>query len=190
MLDVAEGAKGAVISDCGQYRYALSRSGWLGGSGCVLFVMLNPSTADASEDDPTIRRCIRFAKDWGFAQLAVANLYAYRATRPDDLKPMGSLAVGERSNGTAYGSLYRNRNDNWLRTLAMQANEIVVAWGANKGPAPGRADRAAEILATHFGPFLKALGVTKDGSPRHPLYVRADAELIDWPPTKGAPDHA
>lgn len=50
---------GAVISDCGQYRYALSRGGWMGGKGTVLFVMLNPSTADASEDDPTIRRCVR-----------------------------------------------------------------------------------------------------------------------------------
>lgn len=94
---------------------------------------------------------------------------------------MGRLAIGERSTGTSYGPIYRNLNDNWLRTLAMQADEIVVAWGASEGPVEGRADAAVEVLTTHSGPFLKALGTTKDGSPRHPLYVRADAPRIDWP---------
>ena len=176
-----ESQMGAVISDCGQYRYSLNRSGWMGGTGNVLFVMLNPSTADASEDDPTIRRCIRFARDWGFASLSVGNLYAYRATKPDDLGLLGQLAVGERARGNHYGPIYRNVNDNWLRSMALQANQIVVAWGANEGPVPARAARATEILTTHFGPFLKALGLTKAGHPRHPLYVRADADLIDYP---------
>src|SRR6185369_17379869 len=74
----------AVISKCGKYRYSLRRE-WIGGAGTVCFIMLNPSTADASVDDPTIRRCIGFAQRWGYQILEVVNLYAYRATRPRDM---------------------------------------------------------------------------------------------------------
>ena len=169
------------MSKCRRYRYHLTRGGWLGGSGTVAFVMLNPSTANAEEDDPTIRRCIRFAKDWGYAQLSVVNLYAYRATNPKELKALGREAIGETCERTGYGPLYSNVNDNWLRTTAMQADQIVVAWGASEGPVSGRAKDSAEVLMTHRGPFLKALGTTKAGHPRHPLYVRADADLVDWP---------
>lgn len=177
----------AVLSDCGRYRYALDRSGWLGGTGSVLFVMLNPSTADAEHDDPTIRRCIRFAQDWGYARLSVANLYAYRATKPADLTPLGPAAIGEEtSRGSVghiarYGPIYRNHNDDWIRRLTMTADRVIVAWGANAGPVPGRANEVADLIAVHGG-CSYALGVTKDGHPRHPLYVRADAELIDWSP--------
>src|SRR5690348_16099160 len=75
----------AVISDCGRYRYSLSRWGWDERSGRCVFIMLNPSTADASVDDPTIRRCINFAQGWGYGMLEVVNLFAWRATFPKEL---------------------------------------------------------------------------------------------------------
>jgi hypothetical protein len=160
----------AVISSCGKYRYSLHRalSGDLlatnVGKGTVLFVMLNPSTADACDDDPTIRRCIGFAKAWGYDMLSVGNLYAFRATDPR------KLATAEDPVGP--------ENYTHLRRLAMDAAEVVVAWGVP----PIDVDEGlhmARVLGV-LGP-TRALGVTKAGYPRHPLYMRADAELQGWP---------
>jgi hypothetical protein len=145
----------AVLSDCGRYRYALTRGNWLDGVGTVLFVMLNPSTADATEDDPTIRRCIRFARDWGYARLAVANLYAFRATDPRDLALAGDPIGPE--------------NDEWLERLSSEANMVVVAWGANRLATPARVDRVLQLL----GWSTCCLGTTKDGAPQHPLRLAA-----------------
>jgi hypothetical protein len=167
----------AVISECGTYRYALWRC-WMTGDGQVLFVMLNPSTADASKDDPTIRRCVGFAQRWGYASVAVGNLYGYRATKPADLSRADN-PVGEAS-PRRFGSIYRNENDNWLRKLALQSRRVIAAWGANEGPCSTRAAEVTDILAAYAGP-IDALGFTKAGKPRHPLYVKGDVELLSFP---------
>lgn len=143
----------------GAYRYKLTRT-WEPDTEPLVFVMLNPSTADASQDDPTIRRCIGFAKRWGFGGIVVVNLYAFRATDPKEMlaavDPVGP------------------END---RVLADTADglTVVAAWGVNAS-----LERVDAVRALMPGRLL-ALGVTKDGHPRHPLYVRADARLIDWP---------
>lgn len=157
----------AVISKCKKYRYVLRRdTGLLSPtiSGC-LFVMLNPSTADANIDDPTLRRCIGFAKSWGSASVVTANLYAYRATIPKELWRV-SDPVGP-------------RNNRWLRALLTEYEEVICAWGTN-----ARADRVAEFikLADQCLCRTRCLGVSKYGAPRHPLYIKADQEPMLYRP--------
>jgi len=153
----------AIISACGQYRYMLSRAGDLHATrGPALFIMLNPSTADAELDDPTIRRCRSFAKAWDCAGIVVANLYALRATDPAGLwshpDPVGS------------------DNDGTLATLIREHETVVCAWGANAKP-----ERVAVVRKMfHRLSAPVCLGMTKHGAPRHPLYVRGDQPLIDW----------
>ena len=148
----------AVISRDGLYRYALRRV-WDTAKPTVLFIGLNPSAADHRVDDPTLRRCIRFAMAWGFGQVTVANLFAFRTPSPRALRhardPIGP------------------RNDAWLLRLIGDAEEVVVAWG-NHGSYLAR-DRAA--LAMLERP--KCLGVSRRGSPKHPLYLRATTKLRD-----------
>jgi hypothetical protein len=150
----------AVISECGLYRYLLQRE-WIGGYGRALFVMLNPSTADATQDDPTIGRCIGFAKSWGCAGLEVVNLYAFRATKPADMFAAAD-AIGP-------------ANDSHIRAAANRAKLIVAAWGAN-----AKRDRAVAVLSLLSDHAIRALGTTKGGYPRHPLFVRGDAKLIPF----------
>jgi hypothetical protein len=155
---------GALVSPDGQYRYLLQRR-WSEVGPLLTFVMLNPSTADASNDDPTIRRCIGFAKREGFAGLTVLNLYAFRATKPADLW-RASDPVGP-------------ANDDMIRTHVLQAwkdwQPVVAAWGTNAPRA-----RVLQVCAMTDGADWRALGLTKDGHPRHPLYLRADAPLTPW----------
>lgn len=144
----------AVISECGRYRYALWRDvGALGGNGTALFVMHNPSTADAELDDPTIRRCVGFARDWGYARLAVGNLYAWRATDPQELLLAPRDPVGP-------------ENDEWLRRLVRGAELVVAAWGARVPDDYPIAD----VMRLHDQ--WRCLGMTAGGLPRHPLYVK------------------
>ena len=128
--------------------------------------MLNPSTADAELDDPTIRRCMGFARDWDYGGIRVCNLYAYRATKPDDLK--GVLdPVGP-------------RNDSAILSAVADAGRIIAAWGAWPGPFEVRTHRVQDLLR---GRHVEALGLTKSGAPRHPLYMAKDAEpLTYWEP--------
>jgi hypothetical protein len=157
----------AVISECGAYRYLLKRTAdsMLPMKPPVLFVMLNPSTADAELDDPTIRRCRGFARFWDCNGIAVANLYAYRSTDPkalwQALDPIGP------------------ENDIYLRAYARECEDVVCAWGSN-----AQSHRVAYVakLMQEAGARLWCLGTTKDGSPRHPLYVRGDQPLIEWSP--------
>ena len=154
----------AIISDCGQYRYELARptSDMHPTCGPALFIMLNPSTADASLDDPTIRRCRGFAKAWDCDGIIVANLYALRATSPSTLW-MHADPVGP-------------DNDMHLAALIREHETIVCAWGVNAKP-----ERVAKIKSMlHRLSRPMCLGVTKDGAPRHPLYIRADQPLVDW----------
>ncbi len=159
--------RSADISTCGLYRYTLHRPCEVRHPerGTAAFVMLNPSTADATLDDPTIRRCRGFAKAWGCAGLTVMNLYALRSTDPAALwralDPVGP------------------ENDYHLRRTAREYGDVVCAWGAGARP-----ERVRQFLRLMDGTSARlwCLGVTKDGSPRHPLYVRADQPLIPWNP--------
>lgn len=149
---------GAHISACGRYRYHLWRSWGPGGGSSAgeapLFVMLNPSTADATADDATIRKCRGFSERWGFKCLTVVNVFAYRATDPADLftadEPIGP------------------DNDKAIISAVQSHRLIVAAWGACgwKGWRH-RFERVRNLL----GPHVACLGKTKDGHPRHPLYV-------------------
>jgi hypothetical protein len=152
----------AVISRCGRYRYLLERHDPARPDAPPLgFVMLNPSTADASLDDPTIRRCRGFAATLGYGGIVVLNLYALRATDPAELR-VHPAPVGP-------------RNDHWLRSAATRAPDIVCAWGNHADPA--RAAAAVSVLRSS-GARLFTLGTTLSGAPRHPLYIRATQLLV------------
>ncbi|MCV7255651.1 DUF1643 domain-containing protein [Mycobacterium hackensackense] len=162
----------ATMSDCGTYRYRLTRI-WDESKPVLAWVMLNPSTADGSTNDPTIRRCIAFAKAWGFGGITVVNLYALRATDPKQLwqhaDPVGP------------------DNDAELANVAECYSLVMLAWGSNA--APGRAADVLRILSRVYDRSgkLAVLGWTKGGQPRHPLYVRADTHPVraDIPPSSG-----
>lgn len=156
----------ATLSEDRRYRYVLTRR-WGNKPSGVTWIMLNPSTADAEVDDPTIRRCTSFTQRFGFDALVVVNCFAYRATDPAELLDVGAE--------TAMGP----DNGEWVRKACHQGSLIVAAWGALKPPLDVCARDIAKIIKGG-GYSLKCLGKTKDGSPRHPLYVRADAPLVDW----------
>lgn len=159
-------ASHAILSDDGRYRYQLNRA-WSTDHPAV-FIMLNPSTADGTQDDPTIRRCVGFAKALGCGGLVVVNLYALRATDPRELwKVDAAQRVGPTND--AYLS-------NWAMTASAVGLPIVAAWGAN-----AKSDRVAEVLAMPHMSRLAALGVTKSGAPRHPLYLPSNSPLTPWP---------
>lgn len=142
----------AIFSDCREYRYILWRrwaEDWR--SNYVMFIGLNPSTADETNDDPTIRRCINFAKDWGYSALCMGNIFAYRATLPKDMMAVPD-PIGE-------------HNDKYLTEYASNAALVVAAWGAH-----GRyKDRSKQVVA--MIPDLHCLSVTNGGMPGHPLYL-------------------
>lgn len=150
-------SSGALFSECRTWRYALWRR-WDFGSRCnmVAFVGLNPSTADESIDDPTIRRCKNFAKEWGFGGMYMLNAYAFRATDPKDMKA-ASGTVGP-------------DNDEWLRFYGTEATEIIAAWGVHCDP------KRERVVCETIGKLVMCLGRTKDGRPKHPLYLRADTK--------------
>jgi hypothetical protein len=153
-------AKSAVLSEDRVYRYELWRRFNAGGR-YVMFIGLNPSTADECHDDPTIRRCIRFAKDWGFDGLCMTNLFAFRATDPKDMKaslfPIGG-----------------HENDLTLRCRAESAGLVIAAWGTHGS----YQDRASDVMK--MVPNLKCLGLTAEGHPRHPLYLKATSKPIPF----------
>lgn len=152
--------RSAQISECGKFRWSLRRS-FGDDNRVVCFVMLNPSTADDLHDDPTIRRCIRFAKAWGYSVLSVRNLFPYRATDPKELKAAGYPTGGEK------GDLEL--------MVARTADLLVCAWGVN---AP--AEREAKAMELFGNTPMFCLGTTRDGKPRHPLYVPNSQELIPF----------
>jgi len=142
----------------GRYRYELTRAWGDGPLAC--WIMLNPSTADATRDDPTIRRCVAFSRDRGFGSLVVVNLFALRATRP------GELASARDPVGPG--------NDGAISRAVRRSDEVVVAWGRHAALL-SRGERLLRMLA---GTRLLALGVNRDATPRHPLYVRASTSFI------------
>ena len=153
----------AIISEDGKYRYVLRRSlgSVLRWYKPVLFIMLNPSTADAETDDPTIRRCMAFAKRSGATHLNVVNLFALRATDPKELlkaeDPIGP------------------ENDNYIAEEIRKNGMLptVCAWGSHKFAKK----RAMEVLSHGAPGGFVCLGQTKDGSPKHPLYLKSDKQF-------------
>lgn len=149
----------AVIDETQMYRYSLSRK-WADGEQ-VTWIMLNPSTADALIDDPTIRRCIAFSKSWGYGGLHVVNIFAFRATNPKAL----------RSAVDPFGP----SNARYVFE-AMRNEQRVAAWGCSPLPVP---TIIQSLLAEYR---MMCLGKTKEGHPRHPLYVRGDTVLQPFAP--------
>jgi len=152
--------RSACFDETGKYRYRLDRR-WFEFGRSVCFIMLNPSTADAFKEDPTIRRCIGFAKRLGCSAMSVVNLFGLRATEPKELKRADD-PVGE-------------RNDYYIRAAIEAASMVICAWGVHVGSS-GRDREVCDILQHFRGPIY-TFGVTKAGHPKHPLYLPADSEL-------------
>jgi len=121
-----------------------------------MFIGLNPSTADEKTDDPTIRRCIGFASDWGYGGLCMTNLFALRATDPHVMMKHSEPVGFE--------------NDKYVLELSKQAGIVIAAWGT-KGVFQHRDETVCAMVAN-----LKCLGLTKAGHPRHPLYLPKDVK--------------
>lgn len=159
--------KTAEFSEDRVYRYSLSRA-W--GEPRVLFIGLNPSTADETEDDPTIRRCVNFARAWGYDGMVMANLFAYRATDPKVMLAADDPVGPE--------------NDERLRDLHSRCCLTVACWGAG-GAHRGRDREVIDMLG-----YLDiwCLGFTKAGHPRHPLYLRKDTMPVLLPEPSATSD--
>jgi len=160
--------RGAELSPDGVYRYELTRR-WSAAPRDV-WIMLNPSTADAELDDPTVRRCISFSRSWGAGAISVVNLFALRATNPDELlrhpDPIGSSNDGAIAKAVSVARAHDGR--------------VLAAWGGH-AMAGHRGLHVRDLVG---GP-LQCLGTTRSGNPRHPLYVRGSTELAPWPtPTR------
>jgi hypothetical protein len=148
----------ALISPCGRYRYKLGRR-WAEGH-TVLWVMLNPSTADANTDDATIRRCVKYSRALGFGALLVGNLYPLRATDPRELIPYVRDARNFPELAMAYDS-----NREYVRQMSQESIETICAWGANPLAAHGK--KFVCDIRGHYATFC--LGLTSSGAPFHPL---------------------
>ena len=152
---------GAQFSRDRRYRYRLWRR-WDPSRPQIAFCMLNPSTADERADDPTIRRCIGFARDWGYGGVEIVNIFALRATDPRELRsaddPIGRA------------------NDAHVIEVAQRSSAVVIAWGVH-GALLARGAAALRLLSPRAR--LLALGWTRAGEPRHPLYLRRDVRPID-----------
>lgn len=157
--------KNAVISGCGTYRYNLLRR-WDYAKPCLYWMMLNPSTADADTDDPTINRCMGFARRGNYGGIHVVNLFAFRATNPFSLIGANWHTVGP-------------QNDDYIRravdACGFDKSNFIAAWGAHGTRYPQRVARARELLPIRNTYSLGPL--TKHGQPKHPLYLPYD---IDW----------
>ncbi len=155
-----EMSKGATISDDKQFRYSLHRT-WEPTLQRLIFVMLNPSTADSMKDDPTIKKLIKFARGWGFGGIIVRNLFAFRATDPKELLTAAD-PVGP-------------KNDMFLKTIYPRC---VVAWGTN-GTLLNR-DKTVLKMLRKKGVELLCMGKSKDGHPLHPLFLKGDTQLVPY----------
>ncbi|MBW4461377.1 MAG: DUF1643 domain-containing protein [Nodosilinea sp. WJT8-NPBG4] len=162
MLQLSAIERSATFDSTGRYRYSLERR-W-STAPILAIVMLNPSQADSSVDDPTIRRCIGLAQGWGFGAIAVGNLFAYRSPHPKTLRQIEDPIGLE--------------NDAALSTAAQQAEQILLAWG-NWGSWLGR-DRSVLTLLTPHQAKCRCLGQNLTGQPRHPLYVPRHTILELW----------
>ena len=151
--------KNATFSSCRKYRYSLFRI-WDKKKKYVLFIGLNPSTANEEEDDPTIRRCSGYAQKWGYGGFIMVNLFAYRTTLPSNLKKV-KYPVGR-------------DNDKYIVKLSKKADITVAAWG-NNGNLYSRDKQVLSLV-----PKLMCLKINKSGQPAHPLYLKKDLRLINY----------
>jgi hypothetical protein len=159
-IEVAS-SSGAIISPCQKYRYLLWRV-WNSDDPVVNLVGLNPSTADETKDDPTMRRCRQFARAWGFGGFLMTNLFAFRATRPSELRAVATPVGPE--------------NDSWIVCAARSAERVVAVWGVHGT----LLDRDKQVMAL-LQRRAYCIVVTKSGHPGHPLYLRKDLPLIEFP---------
>ena len=151
--------KTANFSSCRKYRYSLSRI-WDKQKKFVLFIGLNPSTADEEMDDPTIRRCSGYAQNWGYGGFMMVNLFAYRTTFPSNLKKV-KCPIG-------------NENDKYIVKLSKKADITVAAWGDNGN----LYNRDKQVLS--LVPNLLCLKINKSGQPAHPLYLKKNLKLTKF----------
>jgi hypothetical protein len=161
--EISSMRKDAKLSTCEKYRYSLTRE-WDNTKEKVAFVLLNPSTADASQDDPTVRRCIAFAKCWGYGSIEIVNLFAYRTPHPSKLKEAGYL-IGE-------------GNDQYIMRAAESADLVVLGWG-NHGTGLTWCREVVQLLKDKKP---KALSFTQQKQPYHPLWAPCVTKdnLIDY----------
>lgn len=167
LFDAIDGT-GAEFSSDRVYRYTLTRE-WEDGQ-CVSFLLFNPSTATERENDPIIRRCIGFAKRWGFGRLIILNLYAVRSKNPKAVGRMGESATGP-------------LNNYWIQESIKEAREIVCAWGcAQHAPNINRRIKEVMKLVTDYNPDMPVtcLGLRKDGHPRHPLMLPYEMQRVEF----------
>lgn len=165
-LGEGRGMKGSAVFDpTGKYRYRLERV-WDPASPRCAFICLNPSTATAETDDQTVRKLIGFADRWGFGGFILGNIFAFRATNPRELKPLGwDGAVGP-------------ENDEALSTIIRrtEVQMVIAAWGAH-GALFSRGREVASRLR-NIGARFHCLGMTADGQPRHPLMLGYAENLV------------
>lgn len=153
----------AVYSPCERYRYLLTRT-WDPAGRRALFVMLNPSTATEVQNDPTVERCERRARALGFGAFRVTNIFAFRATDPRVMRAAAD-PVGP-------------GNDAAIRDSVPWADLIVCAWGTH-GAHRGRGQEVERLLRATGRP-LHHLGLSRDGHPKHPLYIGYDRQPLPW----------
>jgi hypothetical protein len=158
--------RAAQISACGRYRYTLRRA-WMGGSA-VVWLLLNPSTADASLDDPTVRRMRAFSMAWGYGSMRVVNLFALRSPHPCELTAAARRGIDPVGPG----------NDAWIEREAEGGELVVAGWGVHGLKSP---ERVRAVLRLLQDLPVWCLGVTSEGAPRHPLYVKGATELEAFP---------
>ena len=157
MIDMFEN-NGAEFSNDGKYRYCLWRI-WDETKPMMMFIGLNPSTANQNTDDPTIRRVKRFASDWGYGGVYMMNLFAWVTAYPEELKKCNN-PIGE--------------NDKWLLEISKKCRFVVFAWGNFKEAQ----ERSKEVSKLFENPF--ALQINQNGTPKHPLYVKADIQPVKY----------
>ena len=147
----------AILSADRNYRYVLSRI-WDEKKAMVVFIGLNPSIADENIDDPTIIRCINFAKSWGYGGLFMLNLFAFRATKPSDMfNQVDPIGI---------------ENDKYIEEYSNKADKVICAWGNH-----GRyMQRSQDILNQIDNAYY--LKLNKSGEPAHPLYLKLELNPI------------
>ena len=163
---------GAMFSDCGRYRQALTRDWTAQGATprAILFIGMNPSVADAAASDPTCHRELMFARDWGYTRYLKGNMLDWRATSPKDIPADPDLACSA-------------ANIPALEEMAAEAETVVMAYGKlHKRFQPVIGQVFAAMAAT--GKPLMCLGLNKDGSAKHPLYLRKDTQLMPFSPPR------
>lgn len=146
--------KNTIFSSCRKYRYVLWREWDKNNPKYAMFIGLNPSTADETLDDPTIRRCIQFSKDWGYGSLCMTNIFAFRTPEPKIMK-LESAPIGE-------------DNDKYLLEYSKDAAIVIACWG-NDGKYLNRGEYIKKLI-----PNLYCLKLSKNGNPWHPLYLKKD----------------